>query len=48
MNNLGLQAFPTLLLVNSEGTIMWTHEGYVTGDAEIIVSEIEKALKSRQ
>lgn len=47
MNNLGLQAFPTLLLVNSEGTIVWIHEGYVTGDAEIIVSEIEKALNSR-
>jgi hypothetical protein len=47
MNNLGLQAFPTLLLVNSEGIIVWTHEGYVTGDAEIIVSEIEKALNNR-
>jgi thiol-disulfide isomerase/thioredoxin len=47
MNNLGLQAFPTLLLVNSEGVIVWTHEGYVTGDAEIIISEIEKNLKVR-
>lgn len=47
MNNLGLQAFPTLLLVNSEGSIVWTHEGYVTGDAEIIISEIEKNLENR-
>jgi thiol-disulfide isomerase/thioredoxin len=47
MNNLGLQAFPTLLLVNSEGSIVWTHEGYVTGDAEIIISEIEKNLENK-
>ena len=47
MNNLGLLAFPTLLLVNSEGSIVWTHEGYVTGDAEIIISEIEKNLENK-
>lgn len=47
MNNLGLQAFPTLLLVNSAGSIVWTHEGYVTGDTEIIISEIEKNLENR-
>ena len=47
MNNLGLQAFPTLILVNSEGSIVWTHEGYVTGDAEIIISEIEKNLENK-
>jgi len=47
MNNLGLQAFPTLILVNFEGKIIWTHEGYVTGDLEIIISEIEKNLGNR-
>jgi len=48
MNDLGLQAYPTLLLVNSDGKIVWTHEGYVNGDAEIIIAEIEKNLNARQ
>lgn len=48
MKNLGLQAFPTLLIINSKGTIVWTHEGYVTGDAEIIIAEIEKNLNGKQ
>ena len=47
MNDLGLQAYPTLLFVNPDGKIVWTHEGYVTGDAEIIIAEIEKNLKAR-
>lgn len=45
MNDLNLLAFPTLILVNTEGKILWIHEGYVSGDAEIIISEIEKNLK---
>jgi thiol-disulfide isomerase/thioredoxin len=44
MNDLNLMAFPTLILVNTEGKILWIHEGYVSGDAEIIISEIEKNL----
>jgi len=44
MNDLNLMAFPTLILVNTEGKILWIHEGYVSGDAEIIIAEIEKNL----
>lgn len=43
-NELNLMAFPTLILVNPEGKIVWVHEGYVTGDTQIIIAEIEKHL----
>ena len=46
MNDLNLMAFPTLILVNSENSVVWVHEGYVTGDTEIIVEEIEKYLNA--
>lgn len=42
---LNILAFPTLIIVNSEGKIVWVHEGFVAGDTEIIISEIEKHLK---
>jgi len=42
---LNILAFPTLIIVNSEGKIVWVHEGFVTGDTEIIITEIEKLLK---
>jgi len=46
MNDLNLMAYPTLLIVNSEGKILWIHEGYVTGDTELIMAEIDKNLKA--
>ncbi len=42
--DLNLIALPTLIMVNSQGEILWIHEGYVSGDAEIIMAEIEKNL----
>ncbi|NEW81531.1 MAG: TlpA family protein disulfide reductase [Mariniphaga sp.] len=42
---LNVLAFPTLLIVNSKGKVVWIHEGFVSGDNEIIISEIEKQLK---
>jgi len=42
---LNILAFPTLIIVNSKGNIVWIHEGFVSGDTEIIISEIEKHLK---
>ncbi len=42
---LNILAFPTLIIVNSKGEIVWVHEGFVAGDTEIIISEIEKHLK---
>jgi len=45
--DLNLIAFPTLIIVNTEGKVVWVHEGYVTGDAEIIIAEIEKNLSAK-
>jgi thiol-disulfide isomerase/thioredoxin len=42
---LNILVFPTLIMVNSKGKIVWIHEGFVSGDTEIIISEIEKQLK---
>ena len=43
-SELNILAFPTLIMVNSKGKIVWIHEGFVSGDTEIIISEIEKHL----
>lgn len=45
-NELNLMAFPTLLIVNAAGKIVWIHEGFVKGDSEEIIAEIEKQLKA--
>lgn len=45
MKELNLSAFPTLIIVNSQGKIVWIHEGYVQGDEKIIQSEIDKQLE---
>jgi len=47
MNNLNLTALPTLILVNGKGKIVWIHEGFVSGDTENIINEIEKNLEVR-
>lgn len=44
MNDLNLSAYPTLLMVNSSGKVVWIHEGYVPGDELVIQKEIEKQL----
>jgi thiol-disulfide isomerase/thioredoxin len=44
MHNLNLNAFPTLIMVNGKDKIVWIHEGFVSGDTEIIIAEIEKNL----
>lgn len=41
---LNIQAFPTLLIVNANNRVVWIHEGFVNGDAEIIKLEIERLL----
>lgn len=45
-NRLNLMAFPTLILVNSKGKIIWIHEGFVSGDAELIIAELERNLNT--
>jgi thiol-disulfide isomerase/thioredoxin len=44
-SELNILVFPSLIMVNSKGKIVWIHEGFVSGDTEIIISEIEKQLK---
>ncbi len=44
MNKLNLSAFPTLILVNPDGKIVWIHEGFVEGDTRDIITQIEKHL----
>jgi len=39
---LNLSAFPSLILVNSKGKIVWIHEGFVSGDEKEIKEQIEK------
>lgn len=45
-NRLNLMAFPTLILVNSKGKIIWIHEGFVSGDTELIINELERNLNA--
>lgn len=39
---LNLSAFPTLILVNTKGKVVWIHEGFVSGDKKEIIAQIEK------
>ena len=43
-HELNLLNFPTLILVNSDDKIIWIHEGYSSGDAELIRNAIIKNL----
>jgi thiol-disulfide isomerase/thioredoxin len=44
---LNIMAFPTLLIVDANDKVVWTHEGFVSGDTQIIIEEIEKLLKAK-
>ncbi len=43
---LNIMGLPTLTIVNSKGKIVWIHEGFISGDTQIIISEIEKHLNA--
>ncbi|VXC03158.1 Peroxiredoxin [Flavobacterium sp. 9R] len=45
-NQLNLAAFPTLIIVNEQGKIVWIHEGYAGGYAEEVTAAIEKHLNA--
>ncbi len=45
MNTYQFQAFPTLLLLNSDNEIVFVHEGFRNGDEVEIKTEIEHHLK---
>lgn len=44
---LNLSAFPTLIIVNSKGKIVWIHEGFVSGDEKEIIAQIEKYINEK-
>ena len=43
---LNILALPTLLIVDANDKVVWFHEGFVSGDTEIIIAEIKKLLKA--
>jgi len=44
MKNLNLSSFPSILIVDRKGKIRYVHEGYIMGDEEILIEEIEKLI----
>jgi len=48
MAELNLSAYPTLIIVNSSGKIVWIHEGFVPGDELVISEEINKQLAKQK
>lgn len=48
MSELMVYSFPTLVLINSEGKVLFTHEGYTAGDEYLIEEEINKLLKKHE
>ncbi len=43
-NDLNIMLFPTLIMVDTSGNIVWTHEGFVSGDKEHIKKAIDHQL----
>lgn len=44
MTDMNVTSVPTLLIFNSRGDLVYTHEGYRPGDENVIRGEIEKHL----
>lgn len=45
MNTYQFQAFPTLIILDENDDIVWVHEGFLSGDEEIIEEAIASRLK---
>ncbi len=45
MNSFQFQAFPTLIIVDQDDEIVWVHEGFSSGDEELIAEHIRELLK---
>lgn len=48
MNELMVNSYPTLLVINTIGEVLFTHEGYSSGDEYLIEEEIDKLLKKHE
>lgn len=44
--DLSICSIPSLILVNNEGEILWSHEGYTLGDESKIEKKIESYLET--
>lgn len=44
MNELLINAFPTFLIVDRKGKVLFTHRGFANGDEKLIREEIKKLL----
>lgn len=45
MNGYDFQAFPTLIILDANNDIVWVHEGFTSGDENIIEDAIKSRLK---
>ena len=43
-----ISVLPTLIIVDSSGEILYTHEGYTSGDEKIIQTKIDELLANRK
>lgn len=46
-SELNIASYPTLLIINSENEVVYTHTGYRLGDEQILIQEIEKLLNDK-
>lgn len=44
-SDFNIMAYPTLLIVDAAGKVVSVHEGFVAGDEQVIMDEIDKLLK---
>ena len=44
MNELLINAFPTFLIIDRKGKVLFTHRGFTNGDEKLIRDEIQKLL----
>lgn len=48
MTELMVNSYPTLMVINTNGKVLFTHEGYSSGDEYLIEEEIDKLLKKHE
>jgi len=40
-----IDGFPTIIVLNADGNVVWKNEGYLSGGPKAMIDEIEKAKK---
>ena len=44
LQEFNVSVLPTLVILNAEGKVVFTHEGFTPGDEKLLEKEIEKLL----